>query len=59
MQKKASNYFFNLIFGDGNWRQAEGWNLLLVGAIEVTAPAQGALCGDSLSSRGSNIKLSI
>ena len=32
-----------LIFGDSNWRQAEAWNVLLAGAVEVNALAQGAL----------------
>ena len=34
---------FLFILGDSNWRQAEAWALLLAGAIEVNALAQGAL----------------
>jgi len=34
---------FNLILGDGYWRQAEAWNLLLARAVDVNALAQGAL----------------
>jgi len=26
-------YFFLLMFGDGNWRQAEAWIVLLAGAV--------------------------
>jgi len=45
----VSKYFVSkyktliLIFGDSNWRQAEAWNVLLAGAVEVNALAQGAL----------------
>jgi len=34
-------FFINL--GDGNWRQAEAWIVLLAGAVEVNALVQGAL----------------
>ena len=36
-------FFFFVNFGDGNWRQAEAWNVLLAGAAEVNALALGAL----------------
>jgi len=35
--------FFFVNFGDGNWRQAEAWIVLLVGTVEVSALAYGAL----------------
>jgi len=34
---------FFVDFGDGNWRQAEASIVLLAGAVEVNALAQGAL----------------
>ena len=34
---------FFVDFGDGNWRQAEAWIVLLARAVEVNALAQGAL----------------
>ena len=34
-------YFF-VNFGNGSWRQAEAWIVLLAGAVEVNALAQGA-----------------
>jgi len=37
----SSVFFYN--FGDDNWRQVEAWIVLLAGAIEVNALAQGAL----------------
>ena len=33
------NIFFFVNFGDGNWRQAETWIVLLAGAVEVNALA--------------------
>jgi len=35
--------FLFVNFGDGNWRQAEAWIVLLPGAVEVNVLAQGAL----------------
>jgi len=34
---------FVVNFDDGNWRQAEASIVLFAGAVEVNAPAQGAL----------------
>jgi len=34
-------YFLIFHFGDGNWLQAEAWNLLFAGAFEVNVLAQG------------------
>ena len=45
--------FFN--FGDGNWRQAEAWIMLLAGAVEVNALAQGALRQAIHSGRSPNL----
>ena len=39
-------------FGDGNWRQAEAWNLLLAWLGWTPLPKERN--GDSLSGRGSN-----
>jgi len=39
----ANSRLFFVNFGDGNWRQAETWTVLLAGAVEVNAHAQGAL----------------
>ena len=36
-------YFIFLNFGDANWWLAEAWIVLLAGAVEVKALAQGAL----------------
>jgi len=47
LSTRNTKYFiiimFFLIFGDGNWRQAEAWIVLLAGAVEVNALAQGPL----------------
>ena len=37
------NIFYSLILADGNWRQAEAWNLLLAETFEMNALAQRAL----------------
>jgi len=34
-------FCFFLIFGDGSWRQAEAWIVLLAGAVEVTKERYG------------------
>jgi len=41
-QRQITKSFF-FFYGDGNWRQAEAWNVLLAGAVEVNVLAQGAL----------------
>ena len=41
--KRKKYMFLYFISGDGNWRKAEAWNLLLAGAVEVNALVQGAL----------------
>jgi len=41
--KQIAIFFFFVNFGDSNWWRAQAWIVLLAGAIEVNALAQGAL----------------
>ena len=41
-------------FGDGNWRQAEAWIVLLAGAVEVNAILPKERYGNSFRGCGSN-----
>ena len=39
----TSDVFFSFDFDGGNWQQADAWNSVIVGTIEVNALAQGPL----------------